>query len=255
MQKFYITEQIRYKYQRRAEEGDGALEFSFSADHKIKIERLGEERQPLVIIDDALAEPDAFVAAAADQSYGTIGPYYPGLRAPLPAQFNESFCAAIAPMIAENFSIEAARWRGECFYSLVTTPPDRLAPIQRLPHYDGVEEERMAALIYLCPAHFGGTSFYRHKSTGFETVTEDRFNQFKQTLEQEIRKDGLPPARYVDDGAPLFERTRLIDTVFNRMLIYRGVNLHCSAIDNNVPLPTDPKQGRLTITAFLTPAT
>lgn len=254
MQYFYIPEQIRYEYPRRAEEGGGALEFSFSADRNIKIERLGEEEQPVVIIDNALGDPDAFVANAAIQTYGKIGPYYPGMRAPLPAQFNEGFCAAIAPIIAKNFSIETEHWRGECFYSLVTTPPERLAPIQRLPHYDGVEQNRMAALIYLCPEYFGGTAFYRHKSTGFETVTADRFNQFRQALEQEVREVGLPSAHYIGNGAPLFERTRLIDAALNRMLIYRGVNLHCSAIDNNAPLPADPKHGRLTITAFLMPA-
>lgn len=230
------------------------MEFAFSTEPKITVERLGDEEQPLAIIDNALAAPEAFVADAGERTYRPIGPYYPGLRAPLSPQFVESFCAAVAPIIDQHFPIEVERWRGACFYSLVTTPPAMLAPIQRLPHYDGVEETRIAALIYLCPAHFGGTSFYRHKSTGFETVTADRFDRYKQTLEREVRETGLPPPRYIEDGAPLFERTRAVDAAFNRMLIYRGVNLHCSAVDNTAPLPASPHEGRLTITAFLTPA-
>jgi hypothetical protein len=136
----------------------------------------------------------------------------------------------------------------------VTTPPARLALIQRLPHFDGFNPEGVAILYYLGGAEQGGTSFFRHKASGFETVTEERFPAYKTTLESELRTYGTPPPRYIDDGAPLFERTRKVDAAFNRMLIYRGVMLHSGAIDNMSPLHADPARGRLTVTGFLDPA-
>ncbi len=229
------------------------MKITLSSQASINICSQGREQQPLIIIDNALSHPSEIVEDACTKSFTHIGAYYPGVRAAINEGVRDSFFTSIEDIINDTFNLETARWGGECFYSIVTTPPANLLPIQRLPHYDGVEENRMAALCYLCKPEQGGTSFYRHKATGFETIGANRFDPYKRILEAEVREHGLPPARYIESGAPLFDRITSIDAVFNRMLIYRGKALHCSAIDNASPLPADPTNGRLTITAFLTP--
>jgi Family of unknown function (DUF6445) len=229
------------------------LKIALSSHATVNIRPQGRERQPVIIIDNALPYPNAIVENACANRFTRIGAYYPGIRATIDREFRDNLFASVGDIINDAFNLKAERWSGECFYSIVTTPPANLLPIQRLPHYDGVEENRMAVLCYLCKPEQGGTSFYRHKATGFETIGADRFDLYKRTLEAEVRKHGLPPARYIENGAPLFECITTIDAVFNRMVIYRGKTLHCSAIDNTSTLPADPKTGRLTINAFMTP--
>ena len=209
--------------------GASPLQFKLAEDAAVAVEHIGEERQPLVIIDNALPNPDGLRENAAARNYAPIGPYYPGVRAAIEDASTEALCMSLQPIVREHLNIRRERWTGSCFYSLVTTPPERLAFIQRLPHFDGFDPEGVAIL------------------------TEDRFPSYKATLEAEVRAQGAPPARYIGDGAPLFERTRKVDAAFNRMLIYRGVMLHSGAIDNTAPPPPDPSRGRLTVTGFLNP--
>jgi len=230
------------------------LKISLSPQSTLSAQSFGNERQPVIVIDDAFEDPLGLVEDACAKPFSRIGAYYPGLRAQLDKTSTLMLIASVEKMIEQHFNIAGEQWDSECFYSIVTTPPEALAPIQRFPHYDGVEENRLAILCYLGKPEQGGTAFYRHRSTGFETVSADRFNRFKQTLESEVRQHGLPPPRYIEDGAPLFERTGAVEARFNRMLIYRGFNLHCSVINNAAPLPSDPRKGRLTVNCFLKPA-
>lgn len=229
--------------------------FTLSPDATVRMLRFGAGERPVIVVDAAAAGAEALVSDAAARRFTRIGPYYPGVRAELNASFVEGFIAAIAPLVTEAFGVDGRRASGQCFYSLVTTPGEALAPIQRFPHYDGVEEGRIAVVHFLCVDDFGGTAFYRHRATGFEYVDAERFPAFKAALEEDVRAHGLPPARYIDDGAPFFERTGLVSSQFNRMLIYGGNRLHCSAIPPGAALSADPRRGRLTLNAFLTIST
>lgn len=230
------------------------MEFSFSPHAAQRIERFGGEAQAVVIIDEAANDAERLADEASSLPFSRIGPYYPGVRAPLGAEFLLTLCAAAREVAADVFHLDFPAWRGACFYSLMTTPPEALLPIQRFPHYDGVEHERIAILHYLTRADLGGTAFFRHRSTGFETVTVERFDPFRRALEEEVRASGLPPPAYIGDGAPYFERIGLVSPAFNRMLIYKGNSLHCSAIGRASALSADPRRGRLTVNAFLAPA-
>lgn len=219
----------------------------------VRAEPLGHEGESVLVIDDAAADPQALLADACARPFTRIGPYYPGVRAAVQPAFVQDLSAALSPIIANGFGIRTKQWAGECFYSLVTTPPAQLQPIQRLPHYDGLEEDRIAVLHYLFTGDQGGTAFYRHRATGYETVNVARFPAYRQSLEADVRKHGLPPARYIDDGTPLFDRILAVQPAFNRMLVYRGFVLHCSAISPDAALAANPAAGRLTLNAFLTP--
>jgi hypothetical protein len=146
----------------------------------------------------------------------------------------------------------------QAWYSLVTTPPARLHPIQRLPHVDGTDPEQIAMMLYLHrigpEAKHGGTAFFRHRATGLESLSAEDFPRYAKAVNAEVARTGLPPAAYPTDGAPHFERTHVAEGTFNRAVFYRGNILHSGVIDNAAPLDADPRKGRLTINAFFGPA-
>jgi hypothetical protein len=218
---------------------------------KIEIARQGNEAQPVIVIEDMLAEPDRWRDAAARAHYGRIGAHYPGIRAIVPPEAAEGMRSALAALIGETFDLDPVPPVLECFFSIVTTPPEALAPIQRLPHFDGLETDRIAILIFLSGASQGGTAFYRQRATGFETVDAPRFPAFEAALGEGVARHGLPPAAYIADDTPLFERIASYEARPNRALIYRSNTLHCAQIVPGTPLPADPASGRLSINSFL----
>lgn len=216
-----------------------------------RVQLIGTERQPVVVIDDALALPAKWRALARTSDYQQIGPYYPGLRAPIARDLAEALREGMAPLIARVFAIDPVPQVLECFFSIVTTPPERLEPIQRLPHFDGLEAARIAILIFLSDANQGGTGFYRQRATGYETVDATRFATFDAALKQGVARHGLPSAAYIASDTPLYERIAHIEAQPNRALIYRSHALHCAAVPRGAELPADPDAGRLSINAFL----
>jgi hypothetical protein len=217
----------------------------------IHVVRQGAEAQPVIVIDDLLAEPERWRAAASQARYGRTGPYYPGLRAIVSPDAAETMREELAPLIGETFELNPIPPVLECFFSIVTTPPEALAPIQRLPHVDGLEPDRIAVLLYLSGAEQGGTAFYRQRATGFETVDAARFAVFQAALSAGVSEHGLPPAAYIAGDTPLYEQIATYEARPNRALIYRSHTLHCAAIPPGIALPADPETGRLSINLFL----
>ena len=217
----------------------------------IRVEHQGAEREPVIVVDDALAAPDGWRGLAAKLDYSRIGPHYPGVRAIVPPQAAEEMRGEMAAVIGATFGLDPVPPVLECFFSIVTTPPDALAPIQRLPHFDGLERTRIAVLIYLSGADQGGTAFYRQRATGFETVDAERFPHFEAALNAGVAEHGLPPPAYIASDTPLFEQVAAYEARPNRALIYRSCLLHCAHIAPGTPLPADPRTGRLSINSFL----
>lgn len=220
---------------------------------KIEILSLGKEEHPLVVLDNFLAEPEAVIADAALQKFAHINPHYPGIRAELGTAAIEALCEALSPVLGEVFGPAGARWEAQGWYSIVTTPPARLAPIQRLPHVDGLDPDQVALMLYLHRTPHGGTGLYRHNATGLESLTAETFPAYKAQLEGDIAAAGLPAPAYIGDGAPHFTRIHAEEGRFNRAILYRGNTLHSGLIDNHAELPADPATGRLTVNAFLRP--
>lgn len=208
----------------------------------------GAEREPVVTIDGFATDPGALVRQAGALRFARTSPHYPGLRAAMAPDACASLLAALQPLCEAVFG--ATPGLESACYSLVTTPPAQLAPIQRLPHYDGMEPDRLALVLYLCPPHHGGTAFYRHRSSGFETVTPERFAAYRDALQADVQRHGMPPAAYIASDTPLFERIAAPPPAFNRALVYRGRNLHSGDIAPEFPCHPDPATGRLTVTAF-----
>ena len=225
------------------------------SDQIISIDYLGKEKQPLIMIDNFVPDPQALSHEALDQDFAPMGPHYPGLRSAVAQERLLSFLTPIVPLICEVFGLSRVDVI-DAMYSVVTTKAQDLTPIQRLPHFDGLETERLALLHYLSPSSQGGTAFYRHRLSGYESITKDRFVDYSQKLHAEVARIGLPAPAYISGDTDLFELTKRIEARPNRALIYRGHILHCADLPEGLYMPQDAtkdelKQGRLSVNTFL----
>jgi len=211
--------------------------------------RIGEEAVPVVIIDGFAPDPAMLCAAAAAACFGPAAAHYPGVRAPLPAAYLPSVRATIATIVAEAFGFTRSARLLDASFSIVTRPPAALSIEQRIPHVDAHDARRIAMVHFLGRPDQGGTAFFRHRATGFETIGHDRSDGYRALLAAELRTRP-PPQAYVCDTTPLFERTALIEPRANRALFYPSALLHSGAIAPDASLSADPAIGRLTITAF-----
>jgi hypothetical protein len=215
-----------------------------------RVDFVGNERAPVIVVDDVW--PDArslFEHAASRTDYGASSLYYPGVRCAAPRDYARAIVETLSTAIRDALGIQGALEITDSVISLVTTPPEKLVPFQRVPHYDSTDPNRVALLHYLCTS--GGTSFYRHRSTGTETVTAAGEDAYIRTVNAEVRASGMPPPRYVDGDSPLFERIARYDAAFNRALIYRGSMLHSVNVPADFVPDTNPRTGRLSVNTFL----
>jgi hypothetical protein len=220
----------------------------------IRIQKLtiGRENAPLVVIDNLVANPEELVSDAVSKRYTAPHSYYPGLRAKAPLSYQMFIVGELRGLLCDYFGLEAPSLRfSMCHYSVVTTPPAQLTPLQRIPHIDSTDARGLASIHYLFKADLGGTSFYRHRATGFEFVDESRRQTYYPILEKELTGAAAPGPDYIDGDTPLFERVESQAGVFNRMLIYRRNSLHSGAPTRGLALPADPASGRLSINSFL----
>jgi hypothetical protein len=214
-------------------------------------EFFGQERQPLLVIDGFLSDPNAVLAIAARAPFKPIGPHYPGIRSPVPAAALASLIAPLSARLTADFALPAPPQYHECYLSLVTLAASQLQPIQRLPHFDGTDGNALALLLYLDRAERGGTAFYRQRSTGFESVAADRFAPFTSALEQDIAQHGLPEQGYIHGDTAIYQRIAAVAGRFNRAVVYRGNSLHCADLPADFHPPAEPLVGRLTLNLFL----
>lgn len=211
----------------------------------------GTEREPVVVIDNFSADPDRLLAEARAATYGPGGHHYPGERAPAKAAYLQAQGKVLSDIITGVFGMVAGADLIECNFSVVTTHPADLTPIQRLPHFDGTAPNRLALLHYLCPPEAGGTSFYRHRATGFETITQERLATYDAQLRREVADQGLPPGEYFHGSQHQFERIGQIPAAYNRMVIYRGITLHSGDILQPERIGSGLETSRITVNTFL----
>ncbi|WP_379920590.1 DUF6445 family protein [Erythrobacter sp. R86502] len=208
----------------------------------------------LISVDDFLETPDHVISQTSLQSFAKISPQYPGLRSPLDPAVCRAWLAQLSPWLDQWFGVQRGGWTMQGWYSIVTTRPGDLAPIQRLPHVDGTDPDQIAMMLYLHRTGHGGTAFFRHRTTGLEALTAADFPRYAEALQADVRRTGLPPAAYPTDGGPHFDRVHTVPGAFNSAVFYRGNILHSGVIDNAAPLYADAHRGRLTINAFFGPA-
>ncbi len=234
-----------------------APDYDFALNPRLTVSRelLGREGEPLLILDGVMRRPQALVDyAAREVSFRPAwGPAdgFPGIRAPAPLNYVESLVRSLSPILEKAFGLDRVRLaRAECNFSIVTLPPERLAPRQRIPHVDTVDPLQFALLHYLCDARFGGTAFYRHRATGFETLTAERLASYESARDRELA--ARPPAQgYIAADTAEYEQIGAVDAQFDRLIVYRSRLLHSGRIAPGIDLPEDPREGRLSANIFV----
>ncbi len=230
-----------------------SLDFRPHSQITSRVDYVGRERSAVIVIDNFSHDPESLIAhAAALAPFASAErTFYPGVRAPVPLPFVQAVHAYLDGALRAAFALgDQTVLSGAWEFSLVTTPPADLGLRQRLPHIDSTNPGNLALLLYLCPSEHGGTSFYRHRKTGFETISETRFDLYEDTLKSELEAVGRPQG-YINGDTAIYERIANYEAVFNRMLIYRGRNLHSASIAPGFTFDPDPRTGRLTLNLFL----
>ncbi|TDK27131.1 hypothetical protein E2F46_02650 [Luteimonas aestuarii] len=214
---------------------------------------VGEEGAPVVVIDQLVREPERLLRKAGRLRFTPQGAMFPGVRARAPLSYEVFVEGVLRPLLDEVFGLprDARLAFPMCHYSLVTQAPERLAFLQRIPHIDSTTALGLATVHYLFRAAWGGTAFYRHRGTGYETVDEARRDGYYAALEHEAKGEHAPATGYIDGDTELFERIASIDGVFNRMIVYRRNALHSGNIDSRRVPPADLQAGRLSINSFI----
>jgi Family of unknown function (DUF6445) len=233
--------------------GDGSI-FAFNSNAQVKLARIGRREIPITMIEGVLREPQAVAALGFAQSYARdTSNLYPGVRARLPESFSAAFRSWLAPILVDNGVLDTthAISRDESFFSVVTTSSRDLLPIQCIPHYDSTDPNLLAAVIYLCDRRFSGTSFYRHRRTGYEEITEQNRRNYQLALDNDMRLHGAPKREYMNGDSVLFESIFSNELKFNSAIVYPGRVLHAGNIQRNLETPQDKSEWRLTITALL----
>lgn len=217
------------------------------------VTRLGLEGAPIAIIDNAVEDPGHWRSVGCGLDWAARGDYYPGPRAHAPGAYLAAMTRPLQLALSQVFG-----WRGRfevlrCLFSLATTAPAQLALAQRVPHVDSYDPDQVAFVHYLCAPEWGGTAFFRHRSTGFERVDPHRASRFETALASDFARTGEPAADYIGPDDALFECLYECEARFNRVVFFPGNQLHCAVLGGR-NLPDDPALGRLTVAGFLRPA-
>ena len=194
-----------------------------AAGARVRVRHVGEERQPVVIVDDATGIAGHLIEQASRTRLSpatSAGSHYPGILAPAPTAYLDFMVRLVLPLITAHFGtgpVSPVRARGN--FSLVTTPPDALSPGQRLPHVDTADALQFATVHFLCPANRGGTGFFRHRATGFETIDSERLPAYNVALDRELAASSPPPAYIGADGHALFAAIGEVAAMPDRLIL------------------------------------
>ena len=213
---------------------------------------IGAERAPLLVIDNFVADAQALVADACARAFTVRSQYFPGIRAEAPPAYQQLLLTRLrSPLLDLLGMADGTLTLSMCHYSLITTPAQELAPPQRIPHVDSFAKSGLATIHYLFKANHGGTAFYRHRRTGFESIDEARRATYARALYEEHSSPAAPEPGYINGSTELFEQIAKQDGVFNRMLVYRRNSLHSGCIEAGFVPDPNPSTGRLSINSFI----
>lgn len=222
-----------------------------SPDPVVTVRKMGREGEPLVIIDGFSGNIRALLDAAYSAEYQQAGASYPGLRAWADPSYLDHRRDLMIRIMQQVFGFTRGIRLDASTFSLVTLAGQELHPRQRIPHYDHSGGELIAIMHYLLGPESGGTAFYRQRRTGFETVTPDREDAYNASLAMDERSFGTPAAQYCHGDTDWFEQIDEVQAAPDRLVLYRGRQLHSGVIPDPSALSSDPRKGRLTINMFL----
>lgn len=232
----------------------------------ISVKLIGRAQSPLIVINECWSKPEELQALAHTQGSFIDDPddFYPGLRKPLPndvkqqlesglnALFSEVIHNELPLPVKHALALKQLKFTLPfCAFSLTNQAPETLIPIQRIPHFDSTSHLQFALVSYLFKEDKGGTAFYRHKKTGYETIDDNRTKTYMKALQTEASTLGFPDATYINGSTTLFEQIHSEPAHFNTCILYPANLLHSGNIDAKTSLSSSPLEGRLTLNACL----
>ncbi len=233
----------------------GMVDIEINPDLKPEIQIVGNERTPVVIVDDPIRSPEALIQYAATQAdFSTEGVQgYPGVRAALPPEYAATLLPKLRELIADIYkpppSLEFQLIHQ--LFSLVSQRPEQLQLLQRVPHFDNRSPFYFATVHYLSPDPHAGTGLFRHRPTGFERISDERYPIYARAAEAHVRSHGLPAEKYIDASTDHFEMIAELEYRPNRLVMYPSNLLHSGLIQPDRDISDDPLAGRLTANLFL----
>jgi len=215
-------------------------------------ELVGQCRAPVLMVDEIGPQPERIVALAQELApFPAATNNYPGLRRILGPgdaaawDYVTGLMRDAAPFIGGAFDIDGFDLV-EASFSMVTTRPEHLAPVQRIPHFDAVDEDLFALLHYVSPC--AGTAFYRHQASGIELVTADVVDGFVARLRRDA---ALSVPRYMAGTDGAFEQIGRVAGMPGRLVGYPARLLHSGLIPGDCNFSGVPAEGRLTTNIFV----
>lgn len=212
-----------------------------------RIDRIGREQSPVVIIDQAYPRLDLLRAHIETLTFTEAPGGFPGHRAPIEEAYLAPISKSLQSVLTDVFGLSNGVIIKDCQASLVTTPPEKLSVQQRRPHIDDTDNRLIAMMHYLDGEEKGGTAFFRQTRTGYETITPDR----KAAYEADLERSSPPPQSFMTQSNEDFERIGAVSARINRLAIYRGNLLHSGDVPEGLSFEPDPKKARLSVNTFL----
>ena len=234
------------------EKGEGM--FAFNPNASVSSVRVGECPIAVTVADDVLLRPQQLAEFGLALTFvEDDSNLYPGVRARVPQEFSRPFQAWLTRTLHSTGVLEESSYIHDdaSFFSIVNKSRATLLPLQRIPHYDSPDPRVFAAVIYLFDRANSGTSFYRHRTTGYEKIGADNAANYKIALNRNMKQFGPPAREYTNGSNALFERTHSVDSAFNRIVIYSGNVLHAADIDGSLFGGHDDSRWRLTVSSLI----
>lgn len=230
--------------------------YMLNDDLQIKSFTVGNEQQKIIIVDNLLQQPQAMIDFAVSKNefekYKGHCNFYPGIRVPAPADYSAALTPAIHSILIKEYEGIDLDWKmnkAECSLSLITVKPEDLRTVQSTPHFDSANTFQFAILVYLCGEEHGGTAFYRHNATNYETITHENRKHFEEVYFKELKEKPIQKG-YFTESNENFSKIGMVSAKFNRMVIYRSCLLHSPHINPTQSVDPNPRTGRLTINSF-----
>jgi hypothetical protein len=228
--------------------------FAFNPNASVSSARVGKCPITVIVADNVLLRPQQLAEFGLRLKFAEDGSnLYPGVRARVPAEFSRPFHAWLTHTLHRTGVLEESShiYEDASFFSIVDKNRANLLPLQRIPHYDSTDPRVFAAVIYLFDRANSGTSFYQHRTTGYEKIGDDNRDNYTMALNRNMKNLGPPAREYTNGSNALFTRTHSVDSVFNRIVIYSGNVLHAADIDGSLFNDNDNSRWRLTVSSLI----
>ena len=222
------------------------------ANFRYRVDSVGTEKIPVLVIDNFLHEAEALTGFAVKFDEFRDGTdYYPGIQSKVPEFYSQALQIYLRDIICQTFNITVENIsHSQSMYSMVLTPPARLALPQSRPHTDTINKNKIACVHYLCTPDKGGTSLYRHKATGFEQLSPERMDIYAEHIARE-EQDTCWHKKYINGSNQFYEEIGRYEANFNRLIMYPGDALHSASIPENFQFLPNPIVGRLTLNSLI----